>query len=386
MQLADLGADVIKVERPGTGDDTRGWGPPFAGGESAYFLCCNRNKRSVAIDLKQPGGRELVARLATQSDVLVENFLPGTLAGWGLDAATLRARHPGLVYCSITGFGQTGPRRMEPGYDIMVQALAGVMSITGEPDGPPTKLGVAIADITAGLFASQAILAALVGRARTGQGEQIDIALFDSTVAWLANVGQNYLLSGEIPQRRGSQHPNIVPYQTFATADGNVVIAVGNDPQFRRFCHLLGVPDWADDPRFTTNAARVRQRDVLIPQVAERVRCRTTAQWLRDLEDAGIPCGEVRQLAQVFADPQVAPRDLLCQVSHPTIGSLSLAGSPYHLGPDSASVRALSGWRPPPLLGEHTYEVLKQTLNLDEAELAELSRQGVIASVPSAAP
>ena len=386
MQLADLGADVMKVERPGTGDDTRGWGPPFAGGESAYFLCCNRNKRSLAIDLKQPGGRELVAQLATQSDVLVENFLPGTLAGWGLDAATLRARHPGLVYCSITGFGQTGPRRMEPGYDIMVQALAGVMSITGEPDGPPTKLGVAIADITAGLFASQAILAALVGRARTGQGEQIDIALFDSTVAWLANVGQNYLLSGEIPHRRGSQHPNIVPYQTFATADGNVVIAVGNDAQFKRFCQLLGVPDWADDPRFSTNAARVRQRDVLIPQVAERVRCRTTAQWLRDLEDAGIPCGEVRQLAQVFADPQVAPRDLLCQVSHPTIGSLSLAGSPYHLGPDSASVRALSGWRPPPLLGEHTYEVLKQTLNLDEAELAELSRQGVIASVPSAAP
>ena len=382
MQLADQGADVLTIERPGTGDDTRGWGPPFAGGESAYFLCCNRNKRSLAIDLKQPEGRDLVARLASHCDVLVENFLPGTLAGWGLDAATLRARHPQLVYCSITGFGQTGPRRLEPGYDIMIQALAGVMSITGEPDGPPTKLGVAIADITAGLFASQAILASLVGRARTGQGEQIDIALFDSTVAWLANVGQNYLVSGEIPQRRGSQHPNIVPYQTFATADGDVVIAVGNDPQFRRFCQLLGVPDWADDPRFATNAARVQHRDLLIPQIAARVRQRPNAQWLTDLETAGIPCGEVRQLAQVFADPQVAPRDLLCEVPHPTIGSLSLAGSPYHFGPNSESVRARAGWRPPPLLGQHTHEVLHEVLDLASADLAELSRRGVIAGSP----
>lgn len=382
MQLADLGAEVLKVERPGTGDDTRGWGPPFAGGESAYFLSCNRNKRSLAIDLKQPAGRDLVARLACQSDVLVENFVPGTLAGWGLDAATLRARHPGLVYCSITGFGQTGPRRMEPGYDIMIQALAGVMSITGEPDGPPTKLGVAIADITAGLFASQAILASLVGRARTGQGEQIDIALFDSTVAWLANVGQNYLVSGEIPQRRGSQHPNIVPYQTFTTADGDVVIAVGNDAQFRRFCQLLGVPEWADDPRFATNAARVQHRSLLIPQVAERVRQRPNASWLADLEKSGIPCGEVRQLAQVFADPQVVPRDLLCQVPHPTIGPLSLAGSPYHFGPNSESVRTRAGWRPPPLLGQHTHEVLHEILHLETPELDELSRQGVIAGPP----
>jgi formyl-CoA transferase len=379
MQLADLGADVLKIERPGTGDDTRGWGPPFAAGESAYFLCCNRNKRSLAIDLKQPEGRDLVARLASHCDVLVENFLPGTLAVWGLDAATLRARHPQLVYCSITGFGQTGPRRLEPGYDIMIQALAGVMSITGEPDGPPTKLGVAIADITAGLFASQAILASLVGRARTGQGEQIDIALFDSTVAWLANVGQNYLVSGEIPHRHGSQHPNIVPYQTFATADGDVVIAVGNDPQFRRFCQLLGVPDWADDPRFATNAARVQHRDLLIPQIAARVRQRPNAQWLTDLETVGIPCGEVRQLAQVFADPQVAPRDLLCEVPHPTIGSLSLAGSPYHFGPNSESVRARAGWRPPPLLGQHTHEALREILGLAPPQLAELSRQGAIA-------
>ena len=382
MQLADLGADVLKIERPGTGDDTRGWGPPFAGGESAYFLCCNRNKRSLAIDLKQPEGRDLVARLASHCDVLVENFLPGTLAGWGLDAATLRARHPQLVYCSITGFGQTGPRRLEPGYDIMIQALAGVMSITGEPDGPPTKLGVAIADITAGLFASQAILASLVGRARTGQGEQIDIALFDSTVAWLANIGQNYLVSGEIPHRRGSQHPNIVPYQTFATADGDMVIAVGNDPQFRRFCQLLGVPDWADDPRFATNAARVEHRELLIPQIAARVRLRPNAPWLADLETAGIPCGEVRQLAQVFADPQVAPRDLRCEVPHPTIGPLSLAGSPYHFGPNSESVHTRAGWRPPPLLGQHTHEVLHEVLDLASADLAELSRRGVIAGSP----
>ena len=383
MQLADLGADVWKVERPGVGDDTRGWGPPFAGGESAYFLCCNRNKRSLTIDLKQPAGRGLIARLAGACDVLVENFLPGTMAGWGLDAATLRRRHPGLIYCSITGFGQTGPRRMEPGYDIMVQAQAGVMSITGEPDGPPTKLGVAIADITTGLFASQAILASLVGRARTGRGEQIDLALFDSTIAWLANVGQNFLLAGEIPQRLGSQHPNIVPYQVFATADGNVVIGVGNDAQFRRFCQLLTVAEWADDPRFVTNGERVRNRQTLIQMVAERVKTRSTAEWLRELDQGGIPCGEVRHLQQVFADPQVAARDMLCAVDHPSIGRLSLAGSPFHFGSDSTSVRALGAWRPPPLLGQHTREVLRDSLGLDDSELDDLAHHGVIGREPA---
>ncbi|MFN8857371.1 MAG: CaiB/BaiF CoA transferase family protein [Planctomycetaceae bacterium] len=382
MQLADLGADVWKVERPQVGDDTRGWGPPFAGGESAYFLCCNRNKRSLTIDLKQSAGRELVARLAGVCDVLVENFLPGTMASWGLDADTLRSRHPGLIYCSISGFGQTGPRRMEPGYDIMIQAQAGVMSITGEPDGPPTKLGVAIADITAGLFASQAILAALVGRARTGLGEQIDIALFDSTVAWLANVGENYLLSGEVPQRLGSQHPNIVPYQVFATADGNVVIGVGNDSQFRRFCQLLAVPEWADDPRFATNGERVRHRQELIPLVAARVKMRSSADWLRDLDRGGIPCGEVRQLQQVFADPQVSARDMLCELDHPTIGRLVLAGSPFHFGSDSNSVRNLGTWRAPPLLGEHTREVLRETLGLAESVLADLAHREVIGPEP----
>ncbi|MCY2966069.1 MAG: CoA transferase [Planctomycetota bacterium] len=380
MQLADLGADVIKVERPGAGDDTRGWGPPFAGGESAYFLCCNRNKRSVAINLKEPAGRDLVARLADGVDVLIENFLPGTLDGWGLGYAALAARNPGLVYCSITGFGQNGPRRDEPGYDIMIQALAGVMSITGESDGSPMKVGVAISDITAGLFASQAILATLVGRASTGRGERIDIALFDSTIAWLANVGQNYLLSGELPRRLGTEHPNIVPYQVFATADGSVVIGVGNDAQFRRFAALLGRAEWGEDPRFTTNAARVRNRALLMPMIKPLVQERDTREWLRELEAASIPCGAVHSVAEAFNDPQAVAREMVREVIHPTIGPLKLAGTPFRFGTGSPA-RQDKAWRPPPRLGEHTTEVLSSVLGFSENEIHELVSRGVIESL-----
>ena len=373
MLLADLGAQVVKVERPGTGDDTRQWGPPFAAGESAYYLCCNRNKRSLTLNLKSPAGRELAARLAERCDVLVENFLPGTLDGWGLSYAALSQRNPRIVYCSITGFGQTGPRRDEPGYDIMIQALAGVMSITGEPDGPPMKVGVAISDITAGMFACHAILAALYARQRTGRGERIDTALFDATIAWLANVGENYLVGGAVPERLGTAHPNIVPYQAFQAADRSLIIAVGNDGQFVKFCDVLARPDLAADARYTTNALRVLNRDELLPVIAQIIARRPAVEWIRKLEAAEIPCGPVNTIDQVFADPQTAAREMLIEVPHPTIGPLKLAGSPLKLAGSGSPPR-----RPPPRLGEHTDEVLGELLQLAPAEIEDLRRAGVV--------
>jgi formyl-CoA transferase len=372
MMLGDLGADVIKVERPGTGDDTRQWGPPFAAGESAYYLCCNRNKRSLTLNLKTKAGREIAARLAEQSDVLVENFLPGTLDGWGLSYSELARRNPRLIYCSITGFGQTGPRRDEPGYDIMIQAMAGAMSITGEADGPPMKLGVAISDITAGIFAGNAILAALYARERTGAGQQIDMALFDSTIAWLANVGSNYLVSGAVPHRQGTAHPNIVPYQAFEASDESLIIAVGNDAQFLKFCATIGRADLVADPRFTTNALRVHNRESLIPLLTAEIARRPAAEWLQKLEVAGVPCGPVNTLDRVFNDPQTTARDMLIEVAHSTIGPLKLAGSPLKLsGADPPR-------RPPPLLGEHTHEVLADVLNVTDDEIRALRDAGVI--------
>ena len=372
MMLGDLGADVIKVERPGTGDDTRQWGPPFAAGESAYYLCCNRNKLSLSLNLKSDAGRDIAARLAERSDVFVENFLPGTLAGWGLSYAELARQNPRLIYCSITGFGQTGPRRDEPGYDIMIQAMAGVMSITGESDGPPMKLGVAISDLTAGIFAGNAILAALYARERTGLGGQIDMALFDSTIAWLANVGSNYLVTGSVPHRQGTAHPNIVPYQAFQAGDESLIIAVGNDAQFTRFCSAIGRAGLAADPRFTTNALRVQNRSALIPLLAAEIARRPAAEWLKALEQAGVPCGPVNTLDRVFADPQTAARDMLIEVPHPTIGPLKLAGSPLKVG------GAKPPRRPPPLLGEHTNEVLADVLKMTDDEIRELRKSGVV--------
>lgn len=373
MMLGDLGADVVKVERPGTGDDTRQWGPPFAAGESAYYLCCNRNKRGITLNLKSEQGREIAVQLAERADVLVENFLPGTLDAWGLSYAALSQRNPRLVYCSITGFGQTGPRSAEPGYDIMIQALAGVMSITGETDGAPMKVGVAISDITSGIFACNAILAALVGRERTGRGDRVDVALFDATIAWLANVGSNYLVSGQVPRRQGTEHPNIVPYQAFQAADESLIVAVGNDGQFVKFCDVIGRPELATDARFVTNALRVQHRSELLPVLAAEMARRPAAEWLDKLEQAGIPCGPVNTIDRVFADPQTAARDMLIETAHPTIGRLKLAGSPLKLASIDQPPR-----RPPPLLGEHTDEVLRDELALSPAEIHRLRASGAI--------
>jgi formyl-CoA transferase len=372
MMLGDLGAEVIKVERPGTGDDTRAWGPPFIGGESAYYLCCNRNKKSLAVNLKDEAGRKLVADLAERSDVLVENSLPGQLDGWGLGWDMLSKRNPRLVYCSITGFGQTGPRRDEPGYDILIQAMSGVMSITGEADGPPMKLGVAIADITAGMLACNAILAALFARERSGKGERIDIALWDATLAWMANVGQNYLVSGKVPQRHGTAHPNIVPYQAFETADGALIVAVGNDAQFQRFCQAVDRPDLAADRRFAKNADRVRLRETLIPDLAATFRTRLTADWLPRLQQADVPAGPVNSVAEALADPQVAARGLVQPVEHPTIGDLRLIASPLRFGSTLPPPTA------PPLLGEHTDEILRDVVGLSLAAVEHLRTTGVV--------
>src|SRR5262245_7114841 len=373
MMLGDLGAEIIKGERPGLGDDTRQWGPPFAAGESAYYLCCNRNKRGITLNLKNPAGREIAARLADQCDVLVENFVPGTLDGWGLSYEALARRNPRLVFCSITGFGQTGPRSAEPGYDIMIQALAGPMSITGEPDGPPMKLGVAISDITAGLFACSAILAALYARERTGRGERIDMSLFDATIAWLANVGSNYLVSGAVPRRQGTAHPNIVPYQAFRAAAESLIIAVGNDAQFVKFCDVLGLPELAADPRFVTNPLRVQHRIALLPLLEVEIARRPAAEWLRDLERAGIPSAPVNTIDRVYHDPQTAAREMLIEVPHPTIGRLKMAGSPLKLAGAGAPPR-----RPPPLLGEHTDQVLAKVLKLTSEDIRALRASGAI--------
>ncbi len=356
MVLGDLGADVIKVEPP-DGDETRAWGPPFAAGESAYYLCVNRNKRGMVVNLKTDEGRTLLWDLAMKSDVLVENFRPGTLARYGLDYEALRADCPRLIYCSISGFGQTGPLRDRPGYDFMIQAMGGLMSITGDPDGEPMKVGVAAADLFAGQYAVIAILAALGARERTGEGQYIDIALFDSQLGWLANVASNYLISGNLPQRFGNGHPNIVPYQSFAAADGWFALAVGNDKQFVRLCKLIGQPEWGNDERFATNAARVIHREELVTLLKPIFKARQVDQWLSALEQAEIPCGQINTLDKVFAEPQVAAREMLVTMEHPTIGVLPLVGSPLKFSQTPVEYRL-----PPPRLGEHTEEILREVL------------------------
>ena len=386
--LADLGADVIKVERPPSadhpgGDDTRGWGPPFltdAAGqdtsEAAYFLGCNRNKRSITIDLAQVQGQALVRRLAADCDVLVENFKVGDMARYGLDAATLLASQPRLVYCSITGFGQTGPYRERAGYDYAVQGLGGLMSVTGErddrPGGGPQKVGVAVADLFTGLYATIAIQAALRHRDATGQGQHIDMALLDTQVAMLANLGANYLVTGVAPQRAGNAHQNIVPYQVFEASDGHLILAVGNDGQFGRFCELAGRPELARDERFQRNADRVRHREVLVPLLADVMVTRSKSDWLSALEAAKVPCGAINDLAEVFADPQVQARGMAVPVPHPLTDSLRLVASPMKLSLTPVQLR-----RAPPLLGQHTEEVLSE-LGLDDAERAHLRALGVI--------
>jgi formyl-CoA transferase len=372
MMLADMGADVIKVEIPGRGDDSRAWGPPWAGTESAYYLSANRNKRSITLNFRTEGGRRVLLDLVRRADVFVENFIPGSLDRLGLGYEDLKKVNPGLVYCSVSGYGYDGPYATRPGYDFIAQAEGGIMSVTGEPEGPPMKVGVAIADITTGMFAAAAILAALRHRDRTGQGQRVEVSLLESVVGWLANVAMNYLVSGELPRRYGNAHPNVVPYQAFATSDGWVAIGVGNDAQFRRFCDVIGRPELADDPRFRTNSDRVINRDVLIPILEEIFKTRTTDEWIEALTAAELPCGPINTLDRVFRHPQVLHRRMVEEIDHPTAGRIKLVGIPYKFSATPLAIR-----RHPPTLGEHTEEVLRE-LGYSEAEVAALRAEGAI--------
>ena len=381
QMLADLGAEVIKVERPGVGDETRTWGPPYVQDpegedttESAYYLCANRNKRSVTVDFSQPRGVALVKRLLGRCDALVENFKVGGLAKFGLAYEQLRGEFPGLVYCSITGFGQTGPYAHRPGYDMMAQGMGGLISITGESDRPPSKVPVAINDIMTGMYTAVAMLSAVRHRDLTGEGQHVDVGLLDVQVSWLANVASNYLVGGRIPRRLGTAHPNTVPYQVFPTADGFIIIAANNDGQFERFCEAAGALELLNDPDFATNALRVRNRDRLVPKVEAVTRTRGTAAWMEALEAAGVPCAPVNSVDQVFADPQVQTRGMQIRMPHPLAGEdVRLVGSPIRLSGTPVSYR-----RPPPTLGQHTDEVLAEVLGLGEDERNALREEGVI--------
>ncbi len=375
QQLADLGAEVIKIERPGSGDDTRAWGPPWQSGtgQSAYFLSANRGKQSVAIDLSTAEGQGLVRDLVCQSDVLIENFKVGGLEGYGLDYESLKTVKPDLIYCSITGFGQDGPYAHRAGYDFLIQGMGGLMSLTGEPDGEPMKVGVAFADIFTGLYACNAILAALRERDRTGAGAYIDMALLDVQVGVLANQALNFLTSGQVPARLGNAHPNIVPYQVFPTRDGHIIITVGNDDQFRRLCQVLGEPDLAGDPRFASNAARVAQRDTLVEILARRLQTDDSRHWLAALERVGVPAGPINRLDQVFEDPQVRHREM--QVTAPDSRGVptKLVANPMRM--DGERLQAAVG---PPALGADTARVLGEVLGLEPDTLEELRRRGVV--------
>ncbi len=391
--LADLGADVIKIERPIAGDDTRGWGPPFLKGsdgldtrDAAYYLGTNRNKRSVTCDISTPEGQALIRQLVEVCDVFIENFKVGDMARYGLDYLTLSKLNPKLVYCSVTGFGQTGPYRDRAGYDYAIQGIGGLMSVTGERDdlgGGPQKVGVAVADLFTGMYASVAILAALRHAEKTGTGQHVDMALLDTQVAMLANLGANYLVSGQkegkIPGRAGNAHQNIVPYQVFEVApasDGSkdhIILAVGNDGQYAKFCKVANRLDLCDDPRFIKNADRVRHRAVLVPMLAEVLRTRTKSDWLQALENAKVPCGAINNLAEVFNDPHIRSRDMVTTWQHPASGPVELVSSPMKLS--ETPVRADL---PPPLLGEHTDDVLRELLALDDSALAHLRHHQII--------
>ena len=377
MFLGDLGAEVVKVEQPGTGDDTRSWGPPFQGGESAYFLCVNRNKRSVTLDLRKTDGIELLRRLALEADVLMENFRPGTLAGWGLSEADIRRRNPGLIYASLSAFGSSGPLKERPGYDVAIQAWGGLMSITGPAGGEPTKVGVAIVDIVAGLMLGTSIASALYAREKTGEGQRIETSLMEAEVASLINAGSNYLVTGEIPGRWGNAHPNIVPYQSFATADGHLVVAVANEAIWARFCDGVGKTELAADPRFDTNAHRVENRDELLGILGEMFCARPRHEWIDLLNRAGVPCSPVQDIREVFESPQVLATGMLQEIDHPTAGKVRMAGLPVKFSGTPASVRLA-----PPLLGEHNEQVLKEWLELDDEAIGELRSRGTLGRRP----
>jgi formyl-CoA transferase/CoA:oxalate CoA-transferase len=375
MQLADLGARVIKIEQPLRGDDTRGWGPPFVAGESAYFLSINRNKESLTLDLKHERAREVVDGLLARADVLVENFRPGTMEKLDLGYDRVGATHPRLVYCSISGFGQSGPRSQEAGYDAVMQAEGGLMSVTGSEDGPPYRLGVAIADLATGLFAAQGVLAALIARTTTGRGQRVDIAMLDSVAALLTYQAGIYFATGATPGRLGNRHPTIVPYETFRSADGELVIAVGNDDQFRRLCKAIGVPDLASDERFATNAGRVRNYAVLKPALDLAIGSWKRSDLLTALTTAGVPGGDVRTVAETLRDPQIAARDMIATLQHPTAGPLRVLGTPLKLSETQGDVRT-----PPPTLGQHTDAILKHDLGLSDAHVRALRESGAVCS------
>ncbi|MGN6315697.1 CaiB/BaiF CoA transferase family protein [Trinickia sp.] len=382
--LADLGADVVKVERPRGGDDTRAWGPPWLAdvdgeptGESAYFLSANRNKRSVTIDIAHPDGQALIRQLAGKADIVIENFKVGGLARYGLDYASLSAINERLIYCSITGFGQTGPYAARAGYDFLIQGMGGLMSLTGRPDGSPgagpVKVGVALTDVMTGLYSTVAILAALAHRERSGRGQHIDLALLDVQIASLANQAANYLIGGDVPGRMGNAHPNIVPYQDFPTADGYMIVAVGNDAQFKSLCEAFGRPQWARDDRFGSNPQRVRHRDELVTLLREVAATRTTADWVRTLEARGVPCGPINRMDEVFADPHVQFRGMRIEMAHPEAGSVPLVANPIRLSDTPVSYR-----HAPPMLGEHTDSVLDEWLALGAEQIVALRDKRVV--------
>jgi len=386
--LGDLGADVIKIERPGAGDDTRKWGPPYVKdsdgndtSESAYYLCANRNKRSLTVDITKQEGQQLIRKLAAKCDVLIENYKVGGLKKYGLDYSSMKDEFPDLIYCSISGFGQTGPKSHRLGYDFMIQAMGGIMSVTGEPDGSPMKVGVGIADVMCGMYAAVSILAAIRHRdqsgnsAAGGNGQHIDLSLLDSQAAWLINSGSNYLTSRENQHRLGNAHPNIVPYQVFQTSDSFFVLAVGNEIQFRKFCEFAGAPDLPEDPRFKTNTDRVKNRNILAPMLTELTQRNSTQFWLEGLEKLQVPCGPVNTIKDVFDDPQIQHREMEISLPHPLSGKgdVSLIGSPVKMSATPVSYR-----HAPPTLGQHTNEILAEMLGMDEEECRELAQKGVV--------
>ena len=374
QMLGDMGADVIKVEPPEAGDDTRTWGPPFApGGESAYFLGINRNKRSLTLNLAVPSGQEILAGLLRKSDVLIENFKVGTLEKWGFGNDWLERNAPQVVRCSITGYGSSGPDAALPGYDFILQAESGLMSICGEAGGGPTKYGVAIVDVVTGLYACNSILAALAARTRTGRGQRVEVCLYDSGLAMLINVASSYLVTGKDSRRFGNGHPNIVPYTTYPTADGMIAVAVGNDGQFARFAETAGHGEWARDARYATNPARVANRETLDAAIAQALKGGKSAGWIEKLRAAGVPCGPINSVGEALNDPHTLARDMVRSVRHPTVGEVKMVGIPFRLNGTPAAIR-----RAPPLLGQHTEEVLSEELGMSAARIAQLRAEKVI--------
>jgi glutaryl-CoA transferase len=373
MMLGDMGADVLKVEPPDKGDDTRGWGPPFIAGEAAYFLGVNRNKRSLTLNMAVPAGQKILSRLIEKADVLIDNFRIGTLPKWGFTEAWFEQHAPRVVRCSITGYGSSGPKSALPGYDFVLQAESGLMSICGEPDGVPTKYGVAIVDVCTGMLACSSILAALRARERTGKGQKVELSLYESSLAMLINVASNYLIAGRNGGRFGNGHPSIVPYTTYQAADGMMALAIGNERQFARTCEVLGHPEWAKDERFTSNRARVENRALIDGLINEALGRDNAEAWLGKLKAVGVPCGKINSVAEALDDPQAAARDMIATAEHPTIGALKMLGIPFKFSDTACSVRL-----PPPLLGQHNDEILGGELGLDEGAIAELRRDKVV--------